>query len=270
MIVGGRRLFRAQATFGHPAPLASFFAAAAAVALWGFALPRGALARAARTALLLVLVAGLAATLTRGGAVALAAALAAGLLARRVPARLKLGVLAGGALLALLLLPTPLGRSVLRYGADAGQLARSPGRLATVRSLDDLLAAPPERVLLGWGGGTRERLYDAGLIEDADGFEVVDNQYVTLFTEVGLLGLGLFVALVVAALVAARATPGPWPLGLGAALLALLAALVFYEGLAWPPTAILFWALLGSLARAGHDARADRADHDARTAGAPP
>jgi O-antigen ligase len=248
--LGGRRLIRAQATFGHPAPLASYLVAVAALALWAIPLPRAWLRRAARAAILAILVAGVAATLTRGAFVALAVAVGVGLLAPRVPGRVKAAILIAGAIVALALAPTSLGESVRDYADDTDRLARAPGRMATVRSLDDVLSAPPSRVVFGWGGGTRDELYDRGVLEAADDFEVVDNQYIALLTEVGLVGLTLFAVLVVVALRRAWITPGWWPFGLGAALLGVLTALVFYDGLTWPSTSLLLWTLIGFIARA--------------------
>ncbi len=250
--VGGRRLLRAQATFGHPAPLASFLVVSAGAALWAFPIPRSALARLGRILLLGILVTGIAATLTRGATLALIVAVATGLVARRTDRRVKLWVLVGSAVIALALLPTPLGKAVIRYGGDVDDLARSPGRVATVRSLPEILSAPPLHVLFGWGGNSRQTLYDRGILEASNNFDVIDNQYISVLTETGLLGLALFIAMILLALRVAWTVPGWWPFGLGAALLALLVAIFFYEGLAWPSTAILFWALLGFLS---HEAR---------------
>jgi len=124
--------------------------------------------------------------------------------------------------------------------------------VATVRSLPEILSAPPQHVLFGWGGNSRQTLYDRGILEASNNFDVIDNQYISVLTETGLLGLALFLAMILLALRVAWTFPGWWPFGLGAALLALLVAIFFYEGLAWPSTAILFWALLGFLS---HEAR---------------
>jgi O-antigen ligase len=258
--VGGRRLLRAQATFGHPAPLASFLAASAGAALWAFPIPRSLLARLGRILLLGILITGIAATLTRGATLALILAVAPGLVARRTDRRVKLWVLLGGVVIALALLPTPLGKAVISYGGDVDELAHSPGRVATVRSLPEILSAPPLHVLFGWGGNSRETLYDRKILEASNNFDVIDNQYVSVLTETGVLGLTVFLAMLLLALRVAWTEPGWWPFGLGAALLALLVAIFFYEGLAWPGTAILFWALLGFLS---HEARSDTAERPA-------
>jgi O-antigen ligase len=94
-------------------------------------------------------------------------------------------------------------------------------------------------------------------LQAVQGLQVIDNQYITLLVEVGVLGLGVFLAMFWVAFsfvwrsVYSTSTSPETNLvwGTGVALLGTLMIIFFFDGLSWPPTIILIWAMLGFLAR---------------------
>lgn len=87
-------------------------------------------------------------------------------------------------------------------------------------------------ILYGNGWASRELLYGRGLLQ-TDGFVAIDNQVVSLFTTSGLVGLAIFCAAAVVALVRA-------PYGVRLALGAGLLMFMVFDVLEFPAT----WAIL--------------------------
>jgi hypothetical protein len=112
------------------------------------------------------------------------------------------------------------------------------------------------RPLLGVGPDNFRHLYGAQLgLETWDERVQANNLYLELLADVGVLGLAAFLWLTLPAIGAAlhvlRAPPNVltsyWVLGLGLGVLAFLVHGVLDSFLAFTPTALLFWMLLGML-----------------------
>jgi hypothetical protein len=249
-------LTRARATFGHPIPLASFLAVACALSLFAVRFPSANLGLL-RLVVVTVLAAGTVVTFARSSFFTIIVALCVGLLSPQISNWTRFRVLLFLTIGALIFLSSPLGNIVLDYVLNSENTASFQQRAASLLSVPAILGTGLRPALFGIGAGTQEDLYEASDLRSVGDLQVVDNQYITLLITTGLFGLGIFLGLVWAALSFAwrigRGSPHKpdsrkvW--GLGVALLTVLIAVFFYEGLSWPSTAILFWAILGFLAR---------------------
>ena len=252
----GGGLIRARATFGHPIPLASFLAATCALSLFTVSFPSANLGLF-RVVVVTILAAGTVVTFTRSSFFAIVVALCVGLLSPQISNWTRFRVLLVLTIGALIFLSSPFGSIVLDYVLNTENTVSFSQRVASLLSVPAILGAGLRPALFGIGAGPQETLYEAFDLLSVEGLQVVDNQYITLLLETGLLGLGIFLGLAWAALsfawrIGRASSHKPdsrkaW--GLGVALLTVLIALFFYEGLGWPSTAILFWAILGFLGR---------------------
>lgn len=252
----GGGVTRARATFGHPIPLATFLAAACALALFAVRFPAGKL-NVLRIAVVITLAGGMLATFSRSSWIALAIALGVGLLSPQISNLVRFRVLMVLGVGTVIFLQTPLGASALDYLLNSEGTVSYEQRAASLQSIPTILDAGWLTVLLGIGAGSQQSLYSVVDLLSVDGLQVVDNQYITLLIETGLLGLGIFLAVILTALRLAWASSSVtaslpdarlvW--GIGIALLATLVTIFFYEGLSWPSTAVLVWAMLGFLAQ---------------------
>jgi hypothetical protein len=262
LIPGMETLIRARATFGHPIPLASFLIVACVLSLFGVRFPTGRHLGIMRALAVGTIVAGIVVTFTRSSWLALAVAVCVGLISRRISVLSKLGFVTSFVVAVVILLQTPLGQNIVDYVANLANTTSYGQRMASIRSVSSFFSTGLRNVVFGVGVGSQQNLYSLVSLQSVGGLQVVDNQYITLLIEVGLLGLGTFLAIASKALSfvwkTVSTTPDPenarmvW--GIGVALLAALIAIFFYDGLSWPSTAILVWSMLGFLARHEQDA----------------
>jgi hypothetical protein len=102
---------------------------------------------------------------------------------------------------------------------------------------------PAAAVFGGNGFGSTQRLFDNGLLQ-TDGFNVVDNQFVLIQAQGGLICLLLFAALAVMAIVnVSRA--------LRVVLLFVVASSVIFDWLSWSSDSALIFLVLGASLAAG-------------------
>lgn len=271
---GGATLPRAMATFGHPIPLASFLITTFALAVWVVRPHSSGRLSFGRTIVLATILMGTVVTLSRSGWVALAVAVGVGLASRRTTNFERVRVAALFIVPAVVLTQTSLGGDIVSYVLNLGETASFEQRAASLSSIPQILGAGLMTAVFGVGANSQQVLYESGSLNSVEGLRIIDNQYVTLLAETGLLGLGMFLALVFSAFgvawrsMSARSSSLDdgmvW--GVGVALLTVLTAIFFYDGLGWPSTAILVWALIGFLARFNGDrdalSRGVRADDD--------
>lgn len=231
-------LERSQGTLGHPLPLGMLLVVGLALATrllrGGPVLPR--------TALQVLLLAGIVAAGARSSlllaVVVLLLLSGRGLTPARVLTAVAAAVVGAAALLA----------SSLELSSAFAETSRSGSwthRVGAVRSLGRLLLwQEPDRVLLGNGYGSTSEVMSEGLLQN-DGFAAVDNQFVLLLSQGGVLALGLLVALVALALL--RGDPAVRP-----AVLCVVATLVVFDVLVWPGATVVLGTVLGlALARPG-------------------
>lgn len=254
---GGAGLTRAQATFGHPIPLGTFLVTTAVLALWAVRFPPGRYLGVLRLAVLATLLAGAVVTFSRSGWVAFFVAVGVGLAARRSSGWEKIGTAALFIVPAVVLLQTPLGDNIVGYVAGIEETLSFQGRAASLASVPQIFSAGVMSALLGTGAGSSQGIYEALGFQSYQGLQIIDNQYITMLAQVGLIGLGIFLAMAFSALGGALKGSSRLASGIGFALLAALTAIFFYDGLAWPSTAILVWSLLGFLARHNGEMRAE-------------
>jgi O-antigen ligase len=252
-------LLRARGTFGHSIPLASFLVASFALALWAVRFPTKRDLNLVQLAILAVVAIGVAVTFSRSAWIALFVTIVAGLVFHRTSNLRKWRIIALCSALGAILFFSPLGSYAFGHAQNLINTASFEQRANSLQSIPELLSMEPLTVLFGWGVNADQELFSEGVLQQAEGApRVVDNQYIVLFIEVGLLGLGAFVAMLWAAFrvrwqrvsaVLGMADSKETISGIKIALLSVLCSIFFYDGLLVPPTAILFWSMLGFLAR---------------------
>lgn len=119
--------------------------------------------------------------------------------------------------------------------SETGSWQHRIGALQSVGRL--LLWQDMDRVLLGNGYGSTSRVMADGLLQN-DGFAAVDNQFVLVLSQGGLLALALLVALLVTALF--RGEPAMRP-----AVLCAVATLMVFDVLLWPGAVAVLCVVLG-------------------------
>lgn len=107
-------------------------------------------------------------------------------------------------------------------------------RLGALESIPGLVSRDWSDLLLGSGDGDAGRLFRLGILQD-DGFEAVDNQFVLLLAEAGVIGMGLYLTVLLGPLVA-QATPN-W---LRVLLPTILAMSLIFDVLAWTSNLTVF------------------------------
>lgn len=252
-MLSGAEQFRSQATFGHPVPLSSWLAATFALVVADESRERELASRIVRFAVLAVVALGTAYTFARTGWISLAVALAATLLFRCSKAKglARISMVALAAVGAVLI--SPVGERVVGYLQVTGETTGFQTRVANLRSVPGVVSSSGTDLIVGYGAGAGKELVGAPQSPDAPA--AVDNQYVTLLLEAGIVGLAAFAGVVAVALkhgIRQARDEGPAaeavvPLVVAAA--SLLAAMFFFELLYWPPTAVLFWCIVGMLCR---------------------
>lgn len=229
-------LERSQGTLGHPLPLGMLLVV-------GLALTTRLLGRGRtlpRTVLQALLLAGIVAAGARSSL--LLAVVVLLLLSGRglTPARVLTAVAAAVVGTAALLASSLDVSSTLDETSRSGSWTHRVGALRSLGRL--LLWQDADRVLLGNGYGSTSRLSSEGLLQN-DGFAAVDNQFVLLLAQGGLLGLGLLLTLVALALL--RGEPAVRP-----AVLCVVATLMVFDVLLWPGATVVLCTVLGlALAR---------------------
>jgi O-antigen ligase len=252
-------LFRALGTFAHPIAFATFLATSLVIGMWVIRFPASKYLGIMRLGILTGVAIGVLVTFTRGAWIAVVVATIVGVARSRTSGadRLKIIVLCSVPVAAILIF-TPLGGLAFEHSQGVQETASYDQRIGSLQSVPALLSTDPIPALLGRGGGAAEELYMKGTLQGTEELQVVDNQYVSILIEGGLLGLSLFIAMLWSTLSTARKRTSSVPgavgnktsiAGLSIALLTVLIAIFFYDGLNWPPTAILFWSILGFLAR---------------------
>ena len=209
-------LVRAQGTTGHPLVLGVLLVAAVAL------LVRNAAALPARLRVTagVLLGLGLLASGSRNS-ILIAVALVVLFVPRWRRDRRTVAILAGAAVVLVVaaVVATPLLEPVLASGS-------ATHRLGALDAVPGLLAQPPAQLLLGNGWASSGRMFGAGLLQD-DGLQAVDDQFVLLLSQGGLVALVLFVALLVVAAMRARREASPL-------LIAVVVTCCFFDVLAWP------------------------------------
>lgn len=245
-------IFRAQGSFGHPVPLGAFLVMCTGVVMQMSGRTPMRLATAG------VLLAGLAVTFARSAWAALAVVIVVSLLVAYGASRSRAAI---GAIVAIAGVGgafTSVGQTLLDYTQGAKQTVSYAQRLDSLRSIPRILGGSVDAVVFGHGANSREHLYAENILVSSNNLQLVDNQYITLLFEAGLLGLLLFTAIGLLTLrrAFARSDSGHvdrcshrTQLGLG--LVGLLVTLVFFEGLYWPSVAVPFWSLIGMISRPG-------------------
>lgn len=226
----GGSLERSQGTLGHPLTLGLLLVTAVALAVRACALRKRVL-----VPVLAVLMAGL---VTSGARTSLLmAALIVIFASARRPTFLH--VLAGIWTMALLAVIGVYAGVVSGAALDEIMSTGSyTHRLGALASFGNLIGEQSTgRVLIGNGFGAAPRLFSAGLLQN-DGFTAIDNEFLGLLGQAGLVGLLLFVAVVVLALVT-----GPAEMRL--AMLCITATLMVFDVVGWPVAVALTFAVLG-------------------------
>src|SRR5206468_4111574 len=90
----------------------------------------------------------------------------------------------------------------------------------------------------GNGFGSTQRLFDHGLLQ-TDGFKVVDNQFVLIQAQGGVICLAIFVTIGLLAIVYAR--PSLRPIVVYVVLLGAI-----FDWLSWPSASALIFLLIGA------------------------
>ncbi len=223
-------LERSQGTLGHPLPLGMLLVVALAVTTryLGDARPR------TRHLLQGVLLLGIVFAGARSSLV-MAVVVLVLLSGRLTPAR-TLGAMLAGTVGAAVLVATSWDTS-----GRVGQIAESGSwqhRVGALQSLDRLLLwQDTAAVVLGNGYGSTARVMSAGLLQN-DGFAAVDNQFVLLLSQGGLLALGALCTLLALGLL--RGSPQALP-----ALLCVAATLMVFDVLLWPGASVVLGTVLG-------------------------
>jgi hypothetical protein len=214
-----------------------------------------------------IIVAGSVATFSRSAWVALIAGVCVGLTSHQISSRGRVALPAAFAIAIVAVLPTSLGESINLYLANSLSSISYDQRVAGIQSMPSFLSTGFKTVIFGVGVGSQESLYGQINLRSVQGLHVLDNQYISLLVQVGLVSVVAFLALVFRAFNFVRRTISATPSsedarimrGMAVTLLALLVAIFFYDGLGWPPTAILVWSIFGLLARREQDAAPDSA-----------
>lgn len=245
---------RARGTFGHSVPLAAFLTASLATVWWLW--PRAPHRFSVlRFPLFVLLVGGIMASFSRSSWIALIVLLAVFLGSRRTDSRQRLLLLAFLLCLAIAILSggmvTEAVSGRLEGTVQSGSYLQ---RMAGLTSVPAILSADAFHALLGNGFNGRFILYAEGILQNVGNFEAIDNQFVSLLVDVGLLGSGVFIVIVAMAWSRLRSreyssqdtgASAPVATVLRYALLPLLITAFFFENLFWPSNAVLLWLVIG-------------------------
>lgn len=220
--------FRAQATYGHALVLASACLMVVVLILTTDAVPKN----SHRFALLTVLSAGIIASGSRNAVIILAVVLLFVWGARnwRVTAARALFFGTPLAFIAIVLLWDRIQTFI-----ETGSYYHRAGALDVVTRLFERRDLVP--LMIGDGSASTPRLQRQGILQSAT-FIAIDNQFVLMFIQYGLLGLGLVVALIYLGFRskdrAVRLVLTVW-----------LVQFFVFDVLAWPSAAMLMWLVVG-------------------------
>jgi hypothetical protein len=162
-----------------------------------------------------------------------------------------------------------LRRSVERRvtGVNQGQLSRDESvRSNSLSIIKHEFNADPNRLLIGGGVGYSIRLLSARG-GNLDGYDIFDNEYITMMYDGGfLLALVVFALLIVAAITATRnARRVAFP-----ALLSLVVVMYFVDGMEWPSLSLVTWMVIGYYTLPTQFARAYRHPRSSMAQASPP
>jgi hypothetical protein len=222
---------RASSTFGHP------LVAGTALIVMGFIV----LTRPGRkrTILFALIVAGAVATVSRSALVGVGAGLLTHLALghherSRIVGAIAATVVIGWLTIALVpALNTSFTTRVFGANHESQRI-----RLNSLHSLKESISHGDRELITGRGlGGSQIYLAQTN---GNFGFGVYDNQYVTSLYDTGVVVVLVIAGLIIAGII--RARPSGRTL---APLVAVAAAMFFFEGLYWPVTGLLFWMSVG-------------------------
>ncbi len=186
---------RSRGTFGHPIPLAAFLTATLPIVWW--VMPHGTLLLSTlRVPLLILLVSGIFVSFSRSSWIALAILVVVFIVARQTTLRRRILLLT--LLTCVLIISSTLELSdlVIDRFEGATQTGSFQQRLLSIGSISAILNISILHALLGNGFGSRSELYAQGILENIGNFQAVDNQFISLLADIGLLGLGAFISVI--------------------------------------------------------------------------
>lgn len=225
-LVLGFGINRAQGTLGYPIPASTFLVVALTVVVF---------VRVASLLVRIMLVAFLSAgvllTGTRGGLLALAVALAVGLVARSGVGLLARIVVAVVSAVGVIVVAPRFGDS-LATGDEA-----FVHRFNILRAAGDIFHRPLGDLLIGSGLNSHGELYATGLLAQGT-TGALDNAYVSLLVWMGLVGAAVVLGYLLVAFVSARRDLKP-------VLVAMAVHFVTYDALGWHAIALILWFVVG-------------------------
>ncbi len=244
---------RAQGTFGHPIPFAAFLTASLPTVWWLWPRTTDRLS-ISRLPLFTLLVGGVLVSFSRSSWLALMVLVAAFLASRRADLRDRWLLVASLICSIAVLSATDLSEIVNGRLERISQSGSYLQRFASLSSIPAILGTGLFHVLLGNGFNSRFALYDQGILQNVGNFQAIDNQFVSLLVDAGVLGLGIFIIIVFMTWSRLRSIEHRFPPTSSTArvaavirytLLPLLMTGFFFENLLWPSNAVLLWLLIG-------------------------
>jgi hypothetical protein len=156
---------------------------------------------------------------------------------KRFSAARAFALLAGAAAAVLLLIDVgALKGAIVTDFASSGSFGH---RAAAYGLIWKLFSTQPAAAAFGGDGfGSTQRLFDHGQLQ-TDGFNVVDNQFVLIQSQGGVICLFLFLALAILAIVCARRSLRP-------VIIFAVAVSAIFDWLSWPSASALVFLLLGA------------------------
>jgi hypothetical protein len=230
----------------HALALATMFAMALSFGLVALAQSKTALRQTVYAVAVVLMLGGVFATSRKTGSFASIAALLT-LFALR-PRELGKLVPLGIVVFTGLLLTTPAAVEKQLDQVKPGEIAAGASGVGRTADYDAIVPDVRERVVLGRGYGTY----------DPHRFRILDNNYLVLLLETGLLGVGAFGFILFATLARSRRAlrqgdPSGWNAALAAAgaTAALGVAMALFDALSYPQAPYMFFFLAGIVAVAG-------------------
>ncbi len=253
---------RARGTFGHSIPFAAFLTALLPIVWWVWPHATDKLS-ILRLPLFALLMGGILVSFSRSSWISFLILVAVFLTSKRADLRYRWLFVTFLVCSIAVLSGVGFGEIVSVRLEGVTQSGSYLQRFAGISSVPTILSTDLFHILLGNGFNSRFTLYDQGTLRNVSDFQAIDNQFVSLIVDVGVLGLGVFVAIVSLTWSRLRHIESQFPTTSSTAriaaviryaLLTLLITGFFFENLLWPSNAVLLWLLIGlviSLTRAG-------------------
>lgn len=235
---------RVQGTTGHPIPYSTLIALATMTVIATWATRR----RLRSWTLLAVFAAALLVSGTRSVLIALAIAFAyLFLIARGTDSAKKVRNYLLAITISVVAIAADFGlRTAAQDLVASGSFTNRAGAL---ESVPGLLSRPPGVAIFGSGFGSEANLFAQGLLQQ-NGFNVVDNQVVTVLATQGVVGVVLLLVIFALAFRASDAT--------GRALIIVLAVMLFsFDYLRWPLMTVVTMVILAMPAHRANLAAVD-------------